>query len=424
MLLRGLYSLVLLIISPFYIYSLLVQKKGKPRIGKRWKELFGVTPKVVDASSTPIWIHAVSVGETVAATPLIKKILSHNPSQKIVLTTTTATGAEQAGKLGDLIEHRYMPLDFSFAVKGFLKSIQPSQLLIMETELWPNTLCITAKQSIPVTVVNARLSERSFHRYQKVKPIFNMLAQNIDQVLCQNESDAKRFRQLGVSANKIKVTGSVKFDIPIPKNLEIESQELKQRIALNRLVWIAASTHKGEDEQIFQAHKDVLKAFPDSLLIIVPRHPERFASVYDLAFKMGFSIQKHTEKEISNKAFNIYLGNTMGEMLLFMQTADVCFVGGSLLGNKVGGHNLLEPASLGKPIITGPSYFNFQDIAEALLDSGSATICSDSIDLGKQVTALFSSPDIVCSRGQQALSIVEANRGAVNHIVQSIQLTQ
>lgn len=214
-----LYSLLFYLVSPFFIYALYKKKKGKPTIGRRWKEHFGYPPKL-KSTQNPIWIHAVSVGEVIAVSPFIKQFKQKYPTQSIVLTTTTSTGAAQAEKLGPLIEHRYMPLDFSFAIKRFIKIISPQQLIIMETELWPNTLAITAKHNIPITILNARLSERSFLRYQKIKGIFDLLAKNIDLILCQTNEDATRFISLGIKEKNIQITGSIKYDINI-ENVDI-----------------------------------------------------------------------------------------------------------------------------------------------------------------------------------------------------------
>ncbi len=221
MLIRLIYTLLLALASPVLLFGLYKSKPNKPKFGSRWKEHFGITPKP-KTDQRPVWIHAVSVGESIAAAPLIKALKKQNPEQPILVTTTTSTGAEQIEKLGDLVEHRYMPIDFGFAVRGFLKTINPKQMLIIETELWPNTINAVHNAGIPITVVNARLSEKSCRNYAKVQPLFNLLHPNLTQVLCQTESDAERFARLGVAKEKLAVTGSIKFDIQI-------SDEVKQK---------------------------------------------------------------------------------------------------------------------------------------------------------------------------------------------------
>ncbi|EKO3811771.1 lipid IV(A) 3-deoxy-D-manno-octulosonic acid transferase [Vibrio harveyi] len=366
MLIRILYTLLLTIASPFLLFGLYKSKPNKPKFGQRWKEHFGVTPKLT-SDEKPIWIHAVSVGESIAATPFIKALKEQNPDQPILVTTTTSTGAEQIAKLGDLVEHRYMPIDFAFAVKRFLKTTQPKQMLIIETELWPNTLNEVHKAGIPISVINARLSEKSCSNYAKIQPLFNVIEPCLTKVLCQNQTDADRFESLGVSKEKLAVTGSIKFDIQISDQVKKAGRELRESLGLNRPVWIAASTHKGEDEQVLQAHKEVLAQHPEALLIIVPRHPERFDDVFALCQNSGFNSTRRTNAAIVNADTQVYLADTMGEMLILLGASDVCFMAGSLLGNKVGGHNVLEPVALNVPVISGPSYFNFKAIVEDMI---------------------------------------------------------
>lgn len=258
-------------------------------------------------------IHAVSVGESIAAVPLIKELKKQAPNQPILVTTTTSTGAEQIAKLGDLVEHRYMPIDFSFAVKGFLKAIKPTQMLIIETELWPNTLNVVHNARIPITVVNARLSEKSCNNYAKVQPLFNLLHPCLTKILCQTESDAARFKRLGVDNNKLTVTGSIKFDILISDSIREQGKALRTTLGAKRPIWIAASTHKGEDDILLAVHKQVLSTLPDALLIIVPRHPERFDNVYQLCINFGFTTTRRTQTEPVNSATQVYLGDTMGK---------------------------------------------------------------------------------------------------------------
>ena len=375
MLIRFFYTLILALVAPLLLFGLYKSKPNKPKFGKRWKEHFGITPKLT-SNQRPIWIHAVSVGESIAATPLIKEIKKQNPEQPIIVTTTTSTGAEQIAKLGSLVEHRYMPIDFGFAVKGFLKAIQPKKMLIIETELWPNTLHQVSKFGIPITVVNARLSEKSRNNYAKFQPVFNIIEPYLTKILCQSQSDADHFESLGVAKSKLAITGSIKFDIQIADTIKEKAKALRSELGEHRAIWIAASTHKGEDEQILNAHKNVLEIYPDALLIIVPRHPERFDSVVQLCQSSGFTTTRRTNADIQSCAKSqVYVGDTMGEMLILIGAADICFMGGSLIGDKVGGHNVLEPAALSIPTISGPSYFNFKEITERLLATHGIMIC-------------------------------------------------
>lgn len=421
MLIRYIYTALLAVASPFLMWGLYRHRTGKPSVGKRWKEHFGITPKL-DCSHGPIWIHAVSVGETLAVTPLIKRLKAQYPHLRIVITTTTATGAEQAEKLAEIAEHRYMPFDFPFAVRGFINAIKPSQLLIMETELWPNTLHTVAKANIPITVINARLSERSCQRYAKVQPIFDMLAKNLTQVLCQYPDDAERFVRLGIPANKVSVTGSIKFDIEISPQIKAQGQQLRKQLGIERPVWIAASTHQGEDEQVLAAHQKLLKSHPNALLILVPRHPERFNDVFNLSKQMFHTVRRteQNDRQLDTK-IQVYLGDTMGEMLPLMEAADICFMGGSLLGDKVGGHNMLEPAALGKPVLTGPSYYNFSEVVNSMRKNKAITIVKSNHDIAPCVTKIMNKDEIYYQQKSHIEKYINNNKGAVNKILSIIK---
>ncbi len=420
MFIRQLYTLILILVCPLFLLKLYQKKNGKPTFGSRWKEHWGITPQT--SGDNPIWIHAVSVGETIAAIPIIKAIKERNPKQAIVITTTTSTGAEQAEKLNQWAEHRYMPIDFSWCVKRFLKAVKPKQLLIMETELWPNTLHTVANAGIPITVLNARLSEKSCQRYAKFKAIFNMLSQPLSQILCQYPSDAERFIRLGLHKEKVHVTGSVKFDIDISSQHKSGAKALREAIGTNRPVWIASSTHSGEDEIILDAHKQLLTQIPDALLILVPRHPERFKTVKLLSENLSFQTISRTAEQAITDDTQVYIADTMGEMLTLLGSADICFMGGSLLGDKVGGHNLLEPAALKLPILNGPSYYNFLEITKKLLAQKAVILCENSDDIANNLIMLFKGSQTRQTMGQAAFNIVEQNRGALQKTLQHLEL--
>ncbi|HAS6349084.1 TPA: 3-deoxy-D-manno-octulosonic acid transferase [Vibrio vulnificus] len=412
MLVRLLYTFLLVVASPVLLFGLYRSKPNKPKFGQRWKEHFGFTPTLV-CSERPIWIHAVSVGESLAAVPLIKALKAANPAQVIVVTTTTSTGAEQIEKLGDLVEHRYMPIDFAFAVRGFLNAVNPAKMLIIETELWPNTLATVHQASIPIVVVNARLSEKSQKSYSKVQPLFNLIQPCLSKVLCQSQADADRFAQLGVMTEKIIVTGSIKFDIQISDDIKCKGAELRTQLGQDRPIWIAASTHKGEDEQVLDAHSQVLETHPNALLILVPRHPERFDTVFNLCKKQGFDTVRRTSSNVVEQTTQVYLADTMGEMLLLLGAADLCFMGGSLVGDTVGGHNVLEPAALGVPVITGPSYFNFKEIVEELIKHDAIIIARTTSSLIQELNTLFTCQRIKHKISNNAKNHVRINQGAL-----------
>ena len=422
---RFIYTCLLIIFSPIFLYVLYSKKEGKPQFGARWKEHFGVIPPLKRHSSRPvIWIHTVSVGEVLGATPLVRQLKLNNPEYIIVMTTTTATGAEQVAKLGSLVEHRYMPLDFPFAIKGFLNAIKPNMMLIMETELWPNTLAVVHGKGIPISIINARLSERSALKYAKFPFIFNLFSKYLDQVLCQHIDDSKRFIRLGINDKKVKVTGTIKFDIQIDEAIKNRGQILRNQLKFSSdcPIWIAASTHDGEDEQVLNAHRQVLAAYPTATLIIVPRHPERFNQVANLIEHQNFTMTRRSQSEEDTPhPIQVYLADTMGEMLILLSASDICFMGGSLIGSKVGGHNLLEPAALGVPSLIGPSYYNFKDVTHQLLEAKAITICHNAEELARNIIKLLANPDELVMKSQQSLNVVDSNTGAIEKTLIAIQ---
>lgn len=417
---RLLYTLLLILASPILLIGLYKKKEGKPTFGSRWKEHFGFTPPL-NSQCSPIWIHAVSVGEVVAATEIIKSIKDRYPDEKILLTTTTSTGAQQAKNLGDLIEHRYMPIDFTWLIKRFLKIVKPKTMLIMETELWPNTLHCVSKMDIPVAVLNARLSERSYQRYRKIGSLFRSLIDNLELVLCQNQNDAQRFIGLGVPERKTKTTGSVKFDIKISDDIIEKGKDLRKTLGETRPVWIAASTHKGEDEKLLAAHKKLLKQLPDALLILVPRHPERFSQVADLVNSHSLQAVKRSDNITLSNETQVYIGDTMGEMLTLIGASDLCVMCGSFIGSKVGGHNVLEPAALGIPTITGPSYFNFQNIVDQLVSIDGCIVTQNTDSLVEELSTLFDNDSYRSSLGYNAKTYITHNQGAVDSTIHYIE---
>lgn len=404
---RLLYNLLIHLGLPLALLALYKPKKGKLGFGARWAEHLGRTP--ASGQEAPLWIHAVSVGETLAISPFIRALKAERPDLPILLTTTTRTGAEQAAKLGDLVVHRYAPLDYPWAVAAFLKCIKPRALWVMETELWPNWLAACEARHLPVTIINARLSERSCQRYARFQGAFDTLSRPLTHLLCQHQDDAERFARLGIGRERLAVTGSIKFDIQLGDEVQARGHALRQQLGQSRPVWIAASTHQGEDEQVLAAFDLVLQRHPRALLILVPRHPERFDRVAELCAPYG--CVRRTGGAPIRETDKVYLGDTMGELPLMLAAADVAFVGGSLV--KVGGHNLLEPAALGKPCLTGPAYFNFSDITRQLVAQGGAALVADAAALGEKVSELLADEGERSQMGEQARAVVLRNQGAL-----------
>lgn len=410
------YNFVIHLCFPLIIGFLLWPKKGKPGYGARWKEHLGWVPLL--QNEAPIWIHAVSVGETLAVTPFIRALKKQYPNQSILLTTTTRTGADQANKLGSLVEHRYAPLDYPAAVQHFLQTIRPKMLIIMETELWPNLLHQCANCQIPVIVLNARLSERSCVRYTRFQRMFQTMTRHIAQILCQTEDDAARFKRLGMDEKQLTVTGSIKYDMQVNEE-QIQLGEQQKRHQGSRLIWVAASTHRGEDEQIIAAHKTLLLHQPDALLILIPRHPERFHEVAELCEKSGLNLTLRSSQQPASATSQVLLGNTMGEMWFYLSMADLVFMGGSFV--TVGGHNVLEPAALKKPVLIGPHYFNFTDITEQLVQSGGCTIVSNPQELAQQLLMLGCDSQQQQLMGHAAYQVVQKNQGAIKRSLAALR---
>lgn len=359
-----------------------------------------------------IWIHAVSVGESIAAAPLIKKMLLEHPTIPIVVTTMTPTGSERVQALfPEQVCHVYAPYDHPIAVSNFLRRFQPRLLVIMETELWPNIVHYSKKSGAKVIVANARLSERSARGYGKFRKLAAPMLASIDCIACQAQNDANRFIHLGVDPAKVPVTGSIKFEIDLPQALQQQQRLMAALVEGDRPVLIAASTREGEEEKVLRAFKACLPKLPDLLLILVPRHPERFRAVAKLCQSQGLSLVSRSDDSPITELNNVFLGDSMGEMLSYFSISDVAFVGGSLV--DTGCHNVLEPAALGIPIIVGPSQFNFQTICEQLEEGGALQSVNDPADLSRVVLQLFADEHKRKAMGQAGQRIIEENKGAL-----------
>jgi len=384
---------------------------------KRWAERLGFCPHQVEKS---IWIHAASVGETLAAIPLVKALKSHYPSIPIVMTNMTITGAARAkAAFGDTVLQSYVPYDLPPAIQNFIRCVNPLVALIMETELWPNLFYVCQKKSIPVIVANARLSEKSAAGYQRIKPLMQGMMLATQKMAVQTQVEAERFMAFGLPAERVVVTGNIKFDIEVPQDLPKKSAALREHIGQDRLVWVAASTHATEEEIVLAAHRRILAKYPDALLILVPRHPERFDAVFQLISQQGFSVVRRRDSASNINAVEVYLADTMGEMLLMYAVCDIAFVAGSFV--PVGGHNMLEAAVQGKPVITGPQLFNFAEISASLIAAkGMMTVHNES-ELAQEILHLFDDVDYRKTGGENAYRFVEANRGALAKQLQVVQ---
>ncbi len=413
------YSLFFRIALPFVLLRLWWIGRTNPEAFVRWQERLGY----VEAFDEPvIWVHAVSVGETIAAAPLVKASLRRNPDIPILMTAMTPTGSARARALfGDRVHYAFSPYDTPGAVRRFVGRVRPRALVIMETELWPNMIALSRQREVPIFLINARLSSRSARGYERVASLVRPLLRSISWIAAQAEEDAGRFLRIGATPESVSVTGSIKFDVEVSDEVRAESSGLRAALGADRPVWIAASTHDGEDRQILEAHQQILEHFPNALLMIVPRHPERFDDVARLIDAMGLSLVLRSQSGSDGGGkvgSEVYLGDTMGELLMLYGASDVAFVGGSLI--ERGGHNPLEPAAWGIPVVSGPHIFNFETIYDRL-DSGQGLFITDSAEsLAQCVVHLFSDKSSAQKAGHNALAVVNANRGALEKVVDGI----
>ena len=406
---------------PFILLRLLWRSIAAPAYANRWAERFGFI-STLDTRKKIVWLHTVSVGEFLAALPLIRQLQNRGDLQ-LVITTTTPTGSERVrASLGESVVHVYAPYDLPDVLARFIKRIQPSLLLVMETELWPNTLAACAKRGIPRLLINARMSAKSARGYQKFSAITAPMLRNLTMALIQNKTDAERFVQLGLPSAQMQVTGNIKFDLTLGEELKKNAAELKSSWSQQgkRKIWIAASTHQGEDEIILDAFAQLISnpTLDNLLLVLVPRHPERFNAVVTLARARGFATVRRSEVRMDEHT-QVIVGDTMGELLLLFGASDVAFIGGSLVPN--GGHNFIEPAAWALPLLSGEHVFNFAEVARLLADAGALDLVASARALAQQVELLALDGQERERRGAAALQVANENRGALDKTVKIIE---
>lgn len=406
---RYFYSFLFYLALPFILLRLLWRSRLLPAYRK------GLLSRLAYAYPLPlkqsIWIHAVSLGEALSAIPLIKALQKKYPHLPILVTTTTPTGAASIKTiLGDTITHTYLPYDLPFAVKRFLRQFCPVIGIIMETELWPNLFAACSAKKIPLCIMNARLSPRSAKAYRAISSLTTKMLQSVHVIAAQSEIDAGRFLKIGACPEKIIVAGNIKFDVDLSNDWVEKGFSLRQSFGGDRFIWIAASTHEKEEEMILSAHRSICQINPKALLILVPRHPDRFQKVAELC--SSFVMSRHSQRGLENTSQTIYLGDTIGELPLFYAAADVAFVGGSLIPH--GGHNILEPALLSKAVLSGPHYFNFMEICESFIKKNALTIVRDTKDLTAVLLAYMQDRARCVEMGKHAQKIALSNRGALD----------
>ena len=415
--LRLLYSALLYVVAPLVFVATALRGLRDPSYRDRLPERLGFT--AVRFTTPPIWIHAVSVGEVQAAAALVRALISRYPQHPMLVTTATPTGAQRVRALfGDSVRHAYLPYDLPGAVRRFLDRTTPQLAIVMEREIWPNLYRACFARRIPILLASARISDRSGRRHLRFAGLFrDALACDVT-IAAQTEADAERFRALGIPPAAVHVTGNVKFDLEVPEDVRRTGAHIRAEFA-HRPVWTAGSTHEREEDIVLDAHERVRTTRSDALLVLVPRHPNRFDAVKAWLRSRNVRFASRSTREAITADTSVLLVDTLGELLSFYAAANVAFVGGSLV--PIGGHNLLEPAALNRPIITGPHNFNAADIAENFLASGAAVQVESATGLGSAVLDLLTNAARRDQMIARAHAILQSNRGALARLLALIE---
>jgi len=408
--LRALYSFVLYLLSPLALYHLVSRGFRVREYFRRWDERYasyGTQP-----GRPCVWLHAVSVGEVNASAPLVNALLKQRPDIRWVITTITPTGSDRVRALwGERVDHVYLPYDLPGSTARFLQHFRPSLALIMETELWPNMLFGCRDQGIPVYILNARLSARSLRGYRLVRPLIGRALRTVECVAAQSAADARRFQKLGALPGQVQVLGNLKYDVAVPNGLDGFRTAFAAALGARRAVWVAASTHEGEEAEVAALHRRLRARWPDLLLLWAPRHPERFARVQALAAEAGWRTGSRKRDTWPRPDDEVFVVDTLGELMAFYACADVAFVGGSL--QPVGGHNLLEPAAVGTAVVTGPHLHNFAEISRQMEEAGALHIGADAAAVGDALEALLADPGLRRAMAAAGSELVDQGRGAL-----------
>jgi 3-deoxy-D-manno-octulosonic-acid transferase len=407
---RFIYTLTMYLLTPVILYRLAVRGLRYPDYFSRWRERFGFfdDPKIRDS----IWIHAVSMGEVNAAMPLIDALMQRYLGTPFVITTVTPTGSDRVRRVyGDRVFNVYLPYDLPASIRRFLDRVRPRLIVVMETEIWPNLFFGCRARGVPIVVANARLSEKSLRGYGPVRPLAKSALASAHYVAAQSMTDAARLRDLGAEPDRLGVVGNLKYDMTVPEELKTQAQTMRAGWGAQRPVWIAASTHEGEEEPVLRAHAAVLRQFPDALLLFAPRHPERFKPVALACRSFGFITRTRSEGGSADADTQCFVVDTLGELLRFYAASDVAFVGGSLV--PIGGHNVLEPAALSVPVIVGSQTFNFTDITASLIEAGAALCIAESDELSTAVIKLLADEQLRRRIGDAARAAFEREQGGV-----------
>ena len=412
---RALYSLALYLLLPWALLHLVRRARRQPAylryVGERFSFFEG------EAQPGVIWIHAVSVGETRAAEPIVAAMQMRHPGVRILLTHGTPTGRQTSIDLyADRVARCYLPYDFRWAVRRFLRLYQPVIGIVMETEIWPNLIQAGNDAGVPIYLVNARMSEKSARGYRRVAGLTREALAGFAGIGAQTDRDANRLSDLG--AAKICVTGNIKFDRVAPDDMLALGEKLRATFGAQRPIFLAASTRDGEEAMLLDSLNDAVLP-RDLLTVIVPRHPQRFDEVAALANQRGFNVQRRGENRAVDAQTRVVIGDSMGEMFAYYAACDVAFIGGSLL--PLGGQNLLEACAVGRPVIVGPHTFNFEDATRGAIEAGAAIRIANTVELAQSIASLFADPDRRQSMGAAGKHFSEAHRGATEKTMRLLE---
>ncbi len=410
---RSLYTVVFFLLLPFILLRLYWRGIKAPEYRKRWLERLAIYSK--QYPQQVIWFHAVSVGEAEAVFPLVKRMQQQHPLAHFLVTSTTPTGSARIqAVLADSVEHVYLPYDLPFIVKHFLKIFKPQMAVFVEKEIWPNLFTQCSEQNIPLFIINARLSANSAKGYKKIRSLVSPVLNHVTAVLTQTQEDCDRFVEIGASAEKTLVAGNIKFDMTLSEKLVVQGRLLKRQLFAGRFVWVVASTHKGEDEIFVDIYRQLKTELPELILLIVPRHPERFRTVQRIAEERQLKTIMRSSGDYCTTETDVYIADTMGELKMLYATADIVFVGGSMA--PIGGHNILEPLAVGLPVMFGPHMINFKEITENVLAMQAAVQCQNKHEVIKTVKRLYNDAGFRRTLTENGIQFLTLNQGAIDRI--------
>jgi 3-deoxy-D-manno-octulosonic-acid transferase len=410
---RAFYSCLFYLIIPFILVRLIWRSIKAPAYRHRWSERFAFYHR--KSAQNVIWFHAVSVGEAESLFPLIKLIQQQHPDAKLLITTTTPTGSARVkAVMQDSVEHVYLPYDIPCAVSRFMQCFKPRIAVIMETEIWPNLYACCGRNQVPLYIINARLSEKSASGYQKIPALVSPALAQVKLIATQTQDDAQRFVVIGAKTETVRTLGNIKFDVEVTNAIIEQGLQLKINLFGGRFVWLIASTHKDEEAIFLEIYKEIKPKIPELLLVIVPRHPERFGEVKKLCEQYQLAVIMRSSGEACHQHVDVYLADTMGELKMLYAASDVTFVGGSMV--PVGGHNILEAAAVGTPVLFGPYMTNFKEIAQGVLRQDAAIQCQTKNEIVTAITGLYADAAYRQLLAEKGKAFVRQNQGAITRI--------